>query len=103
MVQGLAFEVWRDLCQEVFGYNISYNGPGPDTPSGIFAVAGCTTPENAVDRGCGASVTQRKLGTVGRKFNVGIIGFELRSGSTTEPFAGDVQPREPGELAEWWF
>ena len=43
----------------MLGFNVSYNGPGPSTPAGFYAIAGCTDPSNGVDPGCGAAVLGR--------------------------------------------
>ena len=43
----------------MLGFNVSYNGPGPSTVAGYYAIAGCTDPSNGVDPGCGAAVLGR--------------------------------------------
>ena len=45
--------------QEMLGFNVSYAGVGPSTPTGYYAIAGCTDPSNGVDPGCGATVLGR--------------------------------------------
>ncbi len=38
------------------GYNTELTGPGPGTLEGYYAVGGCATPMDNVNRGCGAPV-----------------------------------------------
>ncbi|CAK9004731.1 unnamed protein product [Durusdinium trenchii] len=45
------------IIEEMLGIHVSYNGPGPATPEGYYAIAGCSNPANVDDRGCDAEVT----------------------------------------------
>lgn len=39
------------LIEEMLGFNVTYSF-GPGTADGYYAIAGCSTPNNAADRGC---------------------------------------------------
>lgn len=49
------------LVQEIMGYNAALTGPGPGTSEGYYAVAGCATPIDNVNRGCGVPVTKNHI------------------------------------------
>lgn len=39
------------LIEEMLGFNVTYSF-GPGTPDGYYAIAGCSSPNDAADRGC---------------------------------------------------
>eukprot|EP00438_Fugacium_kawagutii_P019219 Skav226216 [mRNA] locus=scaffold2208:657627:660203:- [translate_table: standard] len=40
------------IIEEMLGYAIEFKGPGPDTPTGFYALAGCLDPTNATNQQC---------------------------------------------------
>lgn len=56
-VRAICSSTSSHVCgQEIMGYNAALTGPGPGTLEGYYAVAGCATPIDNVNRGCGVPV-----------------------------------------------
>ena len=47
-------ELVRIIIEEVLGLNVEVKGEGQSSTDAFYAVAGCTTPTDLTDRGCGA-------------------------------------------------
>lgn len=45
------------LIEEKIGYNVTETGPGPGMPDAFYAMAGCATPTDVIDPGCGDGPT----------------------------------------------
>ena len=53
-------------CEEMLGYNVSYNGPGGSTTHGMYAISGCRNPtaKTAEERGCDAKARLETVRTM---------------------------------------
>ena len=47
--------------QEQLGYNVFDTGPAPNILAGYYALLGCATPHDPLDRGCGPTVTYNHI------------------------------------------